>query len=151
MNSLHDGNVQWQMPPGMSDMVDAPLYLTVAVWALRQKKVITTEEVSRNFCITGQRAGDILHYITHEGRRWVTSERRVVIRNNQRRLRGIRILAVSLPELRDKLTMRQPTGNQSTGRRERQTRVKLLRMWMTQRHFGERVPEVLLSDAELNN
>ncbi|EBS9452203.1 CaiF/GrlA family transcriptional regulator [Salmonella enterica] len=87
MWSVHDKTESrdgWSLPPGMADMVDAPLYLAVSVWGLRQARIITTEDICRGFCITRRRAGDILHYIAHEGRRWVTSERHVVIRDSHR-------------------------------------------------------------------
>ncbi|EBD3315032.1 hypothetical protein CEH73_25795, partial [Salmonella enterica subsp. enterica serovar Poona] len=99
MWSVHDKTESrdgWSLPPGMADMVDAPLYLAVSVWGLRQARIITTEDICRGFCITRRRAGDILHYIAHEGRRWVTSERHVVIRDNRWRRTGLRIRAVTL-------------------------------------------------------
>ncbi|EIR0331056.1 CaiF/GrlA family transcriptional regulator, partial [Salmonella enterica subsp. enterica serovar Give] len=92
MWSVHDKTESrdgWSLPPGMADMVDAPLYLAVSVWGLRQARIITTEDICRGFCITRRRAGDILHYIAHEGRRWVTSERHVVIRDNRWRRTGL--------------------------------------------------------------
>ncbi|EBI9056981.1 hypothetical protein DK526_23735 [Salmonella enterica] len=143
----------WSLPPGMGDMVDAPLYLAVAVWGLRQERIVTTEEICRNFCVSQRRAGDILHYIAHEGRRWVTSERRVIIRNGRGRRTGLRIRAVTLPDMNEcrpyrRKPVRSPhkatEGRAITERERRLTRIKALRIWMTQRRPGEAVPEILL-------
>lgn len=49
MWSVHDKTESrdgWSLPPGMADMVDAPLYLAVSVWGLRQARIITTEDIS---------------------------------------------------------------------------------------------------------
>ncbi|ECL8479771.1 CaiF/GrlA family transcriptional regulator [Salmonella enterica subsp. enterica] len=140
----------WSLPQGMADMVEAPLYLAVAVWGLRQERIITMEDICRGFCITRRRAGDILHYIAHEGQRWVTSERHVIIRDNRWRRTGLRILAVTLPDM-DKCypyrrkPVQQPVEKKQTWREERrQTRIKALRIWMVQRRPGEVVPATLL-------
>ncbi|EEP8611924.1 hypothetical protein OOU33_005035, partial [Salmonella enterica] len=53
MWSVHDKTEfrdGWSLPPGMADMVDAPLYLAVSVWGLRQARIITTEDICRGFC-----------------------------------------------------------------------------------------------------
>ncbi|EJX2366832.1 CaiF/GrlA family transcriptional regulator [Salmonella enterica] len=155
MWSVHDKTESrdgWSLPPGMADMVDAPLYLAVSVWGLRQARIITTEDICRGFCITRRRAGDILHYIAHEGRRWVTSERHVVIRDNRWRRTGLRIRAVTPPDMDECRPRRRKTpaepgstpGRKATEREGRQTRIKMLRMWMVQRRPGERVPAELL-------
>ncbi|EPS8874580.1 CaiF/GrlA family transcriptional regulator [Salmonella enterica] len=124
MWSVHDKTEfrdGWSLPPGMADMVDAPLYLAVSVWGLRQARIITTEDICRGFCITRRRAGDILHYIAHEGRRWVTSERHVVIRDNRWRRTGLRIRAVTLPDMDECRPRRRnpevrPAGKRQSGR-----------------------------------
>ncbi|EGJ9191921.1 CaiF/GrlA family transcriptional regulator [Salmonella enterica] len=121
MWSVHDKTEfrdGWSLPPGMADMVDAPLYLAVSVWGLRQARIITTEDICRGFCITRRRAGDILHYIAHEGRRWVTSERHVVIRDNRWRRTGLRIRAVTLPDMDEcrRNPEVRPAGKRQSGR-----------------------------------
>lgn len=121
MWSVHDKTESrdgWSLPPGMADMVDAPLYLAVSVWGLRQARIITTEDICRGFCITRRRAGDILHYIAHEGRRWVTSERHVVIRDNRWRRTGLRIRAVTLPDMDERRRNPEvrPAGKRQSGR-----------------------------------
>ncbi|EIZ0408497.1 CaiF/GrlA family transcriptional regulator [Salmonella enterica] len=121
MWSVHDKTEfrdGWSLPPGMADMVDAPLYLAVSVWGLRQARIITTEDICRGFCITRRRAGDILHYIAHEGRRWVTSERHVVIRDNRWRRTGLRIRAVTLPDMDERRRNPEvrPAGKRQSGR-----------------------------------
>ncbi|ENJ9364392.1 CaiF/GrlA family transcriptional regulator [Salmonella enterica] len=153
VNDVAGARDGWIPPPGMADMAEAPLYLAVAVWGLRQARIITTEDVCRNFCITGRRAVDILHYIAHEGRRWVTSERHVIIRDDRWRRTGLRILAVTLPD-RDEYYPRRrkpvlrSVEKQQTGREERrQTRIKALRIWMVQRRPGEEVPAALLGET----
>ncbi|EBE1087834.1 CaiF/GrlA family transcriptional regulator [Salmonella enterica] len=121
MWSVHDKTESrdgWSLPPGMADMVDAPLYRAVSVWGLRQARIITTEDICRGFCITRRRAGDILHYIAHEGRRWVTSERHVVIRDNRWRRTGLRIRAVTLPDMDERRRNPEvrPAGKRQSGR-----------------------------------
>ena len=96
--SKPEGQKRWRLPPGMADMTEAPLYLAVAVWGLRLERVITIDDISRNFCITQRQASDVLHYITHEGTTRVKFERRVIIRDVRGRRTGLRIRAVTMPE-----------------------------------------------------
>ncbi|EDU8805681.1 CaiF/GrlA family transcriptional regulator [Salmonella enterica subsp. enterica] len=141
----------WSLPPGMSDMEDAPLYLAVAVWGMRLDRLVTSEDICRHFCVTQRRASDVLHYIVHEGSRWVTCERRVVIRDGRGRRLGLRIRDVTwpdpekirsrrrkvIPPLRAALNDREKTGKEA--------RIKVLRMWMVKRRPGESVPQELLA------
>ncbi|ECL8479804.1 CaiF/GrlA family transcriptional regulator [Salmonella enterica] len=149
-----EGQKGWRLPPGMADMTEVPLYLAVAVWGLRLEQVITTDDVSRNFCITQRQASDILHYITHEGTKWVKYERRVIIRDVRGRRTGLRIRAVIMPEP-DEIRPRRKK-NVVTARRlaqdsgkilsgdSRLARIKALRIWMVQRRPGDTVPDALV-------
>ncbi|EAW1657815.1 CaiF/GrlA family transcriptional regulator [Salmonella enterica] len=143
----------WSLPDGMADLSGAPLYVTVAVWGLRLKRFITTDDVARNFCITQQQARDVLHYIGHEGARWVESERRVIIRDARGRQTGLLIRAVTMPEPADIRPRRRhpqipprsemsPSGQTPVA--DRHAQIKTLRAWMVNRRPGEPVPEDLL-------
>ncbi|EJF4886173.1 CaiF/GrlA family transcriptional regulator [Salmonella enterica] len=147
----------WHLPVEVSEMEDAPLYLAVAMWGMRQKRVITCEDVCRNFYISQRRASDILHYICHEGARFVVCERRKVLRAGGCRV-GLRIQQVVVPspeEYAEPPVRRRyvspppvstPASKTYSGRRDA-SGVRALRQWMTRRHPRDRVPEKLLQTA----
>ena len=84
--SIHN-NYRHRIPAGVSDLVEQPLYIIVATWAMRTNTLLTTEEVSREFLLTQQRATDIIHYIHNEGSKHITSERITLIKNTPKRTR----------------------------------------------------------------
>ncbi|MBV4602676.1 CaiF/GrlA family transcriptional regulator [Escherichia coli] len=84
--SIHN-NYRHRIPAGVSVLVEQPLYIIVATWAMRTNTLLTTEEVSREFLLTQQRATDIIHYIHNEGFKHITSERITLIKNTPKRTR----------------------------------------------------------------
>lgn len=65
----------YQIPESVSDISEQPLYILIASWGLRNKKILTTDIVAKNFFITQRRAMDIMHYIKNEGRKNVDFEK----------------------------------------------------------------------------
>lgn len=63
------------LPPLVAGLSDQPLYIAVAMWGKLSGTLLTTETVSRTFSLPQGRARDVIHYIAHEGRSYVTSER----------------------------------------------------------------------------
>ncbi|EAY7468762.1 CaiF/GrlA family transcriptional regulator [Salmonella enterica subsp. salamae] len=148
----------WHLPVEVAEMDDAPLYLAVAMWGMRQKRVITCEDVCRNFYISQRQASDILHYICHEGARFVVCERRKVVREGNICRVGLRIHRVILlsPEENAEKSARRRyaspppasalTSKSYSGRRDA-SGARALRQWMIRRRPGDRVPEKLLPTA----
>jgi len=57
------------LPAGLEDVTYAklPLYILVAIWALRQNRAVTVSDVRKAFCLPLRRAIDILEYLTEQG------------------------------------------------------------------------------------
>ncbi|KFD24791.1 CaiF/GrlA family transcriptional regulator [Yokenella regensburgei] len=53
----------WRLPPGMEAEEGSPLWLVVALWALRQGRAVTREEISQAFSVAPRRAADVMTYI----------------------------------------------------------------------------------------
>lgn len=53
----------WRLPPGMEGEEGAPLWQAVALWALRQGRAVTREEISQAFSVAPRRAADVMTYI----------------------------------------------------------------------------------------
>lgn len=141
----------WHLPYEVAEMNDVPLYLVVAMWGLRLKRVITSEDVSRNFYISQRRASDVLYYICHEGTRFVSCERRKVMQKGKLYRRGVFIREVTLPLTDEyKLVRRRniPKPQSIMPRKTRMcddiTGIKALRQWMVLRQMGEPIPDALL-------
>lgn len=148
----------WHLPVEVVEMDDVPLYLAVAMWGMRQKRVITCEDVCRNFYISQRRASDILHYICHEGACFVVCERRKVVRAGNICRVGLRIHRVILlsPEENAEKSARRrsvspPPASALTSKSYSDQRdasgARALSQWMTRRRPGDRVPEKLLQTA----
>lgn len=129
-----------------------PLYLTVALWGMRTRQLLTTETVAREFFIPQRNASDILHYIEHEGSRVIRCERVVVtgMAGPRGRRRALRILEVQLEAVlpSEPRPPRPPEPRPGeSGRAPRElSDVRKLRQWMVSRRRGETVSEVLLSE-----
>lgn len=53
----------WRLPPGMEGEEGSPLWQVVALWALRQGRAVTREEISQAFSVAPRRAADVMTYI----------------------------------------------------------------------------------------
>ncbi|WP_105465738.1 CaiF/GrlA family transcriptional regulator [Escherichia coli] len=62
----------YQIPESVSDISEQPLYILIASWGLRNKKILTTDIVAKKFFITQRRAMDIMHYIKTKGEKMLT-------------------------------------------------------------------------------
>lgn len=59
----------YNLPSELEDVSDAnlPLYVLVALWALRQKRPVTVRDVRNAFDLSLRRASDVLEYMTEQG------------------------------------------------------------------------------------
>lgn len=57
------------LPPELEDVgyVTLPLYVLVALWALRQNRPVTVRDVRNAFALSLRRASDVLEYLTEQG------------------------------------------------------------------------------------
>lgn len=53
----------WRLPPGMECEDGIPLWQAVALWALRQGRAVTREDISQAFSVAPRRAADVMTYI----------------------------------------------------------------------------------------
>lgn len=138
------GSHSHTLPAVVRDVAEQPLYIAVALWGLRCRMLLTTENVSRAFSLTQGRARDILHYISHEGRCHVTCERRILHTGQpgNSRCRALKIIRVDIPAqvkaTKKKIRREPPTliTREVIPRSERDT-LQELRRWMCQRRVGE--------------
>ncbi|ECG8304860.1 CaiF/GrlA family transcriptional regulator [Salmonella enterica subsp. enterica] len=135
------------LPAVVRDATEQPLYIAIALWGLRSSQLLTTENVSRAFSVTQGRARDILHYISHEGRGRITSERLILhtgITGNTRR-RALRVVQVNTPALvkgRGKRPRRppRPVSVKEVAVAAGPDELQILRRWMCQRRPGDICP-----------
>lgn len=142
-----------QLPPGLEDLCDFPLYIQIACWGLRQNRLLTTALVSRVFFITQSQARDALHYMQHEGKRYVSSKSVPVIRHIQPLCKGIRVLSVDLSQgpvtgkqSRANVTLPKTIITRPFRQSEEEANLRRLRQWMITRRAGDRMPADLQSD-----
>ncbi len=136
------------LPSLVAELSDQPLYIAVAMWGKLSGTLLTTEIVSRTFSLTQGRARDVIHYIAHEGRKYVTSERLILYVdgsvNPRRRALKIRHVEKIPPGTlratrpRNRIVARSradriPPGNSAVC----PTQLQLLRRWMCQRRVGD--------------
>ncbi|HAT6805034.1 TPA: CaiF/GrlA family transcriptional regulator [Citrobacter freundii] len=62
-------NQPFFLPAGLEDVSHAklPLYVLVALWALRQNRAVTVSDVRKAFGLSLRRAIDVLEYLTEQG------------------------------------------------------------------------------------
>lgn len=126
-----------------------PLYLVVALWGMRTRQLLTTETVAREFLIPQRNAGDILHYIEHEGCRFIRCERVAMadMAGRRGRRRALRILDVQVQAAPEEPLRCKPVASgvpEPSRRPRRVSDISKIRQWMVSRKLGEAVtPELL--------
>ncbi|EKS6645824.1 CaiF/GrlA family transcriptional regulator [Enterobacter hormaechei] len=68
----------WRLPPGMDNEEGCPLWLAVALWALRQGHAVSREDISQAFSVAPRRAADVMTYIICERSDVVKVQKEVV-------------------------------------------------------------------------
>lgn len=135
---------RFRLPPEVSDLDGHPLYILIAYWGLRQNQVLTTSLISRVFHIEQVQAQNALHYIRHEGRLYVKSERVPLIDQSSGLHKGLRIVSIIQPE-KMVIARQLPKKNINNSHRiHKETRRNCLRQWMISRRILERVPDEIL-------
>lgn len=139
----------FDLPTELNDVpAGLPLYLLVALWALRQNRPVSVRDVRGAFKISLRRASDILEYIAEQGERNVkaTCFLRPLRQGDRRMRREWHVTAVS--------GVSNLTGSRSTSPATISPRVirkihirdsmQELRQWFLLRSSGNVVPDELL-------
>ncbi|HAU5638605.1 CaiF/GrlA family transcriptional regulator [Citrobacter amalonaticus] len=80
----------FRLPAELDDVRDfnLPLYILVALWAIRMRQPVTVRMVRDVFCISLRRASDVLEYMTEQGASVIDAECVVrPIRQGDKRMR----------------------------------------------------------------
>ncbi|MEB7742579.1 CaiF/GrlA family transcriptional regulator [Escherichia coli] len=142
----NSGKYSFRIPTAVSDLNEQPLYIIVASWAFRVNKLLTTEAITREFLLTQRRATDIMHYIVHEGARYIKSEQITLIKEKPQKIRyrALKIISITLPSLQPKVNTNRRLVYDSTAPKTSVTDKnihmnyhKSLRRWMCIRKTGE--------------
>ncbi|EHB3750474.1 hypothetical protein QNC13_003151 [Salmonella enterica] len=136
------------LPPLVAGLSDQPLYIAVAMWGKLSGTLLTTETVSRTFSLPQGRARDVIHYIAHEGRSYVTSERLTLyvdgsVSPRRRALKIRHVEKIPPGTLRATRSRNRIVARPRTDRippenpAECPTQLELLRRWMCRRRVGD--------------
>lgn len=139
---------KWKLPDGVTELHDAPLYLAVAIWAMKKNVSVTVLDVQEAFAIPQRRASDILHYILHEGARCVEADVCWVKRHGEGRRKAVHIRRVCMDAPRQirKVVSRTAISSVKTVRKTNVSGgdpvFRQLRAWFATRRMGEIFPGV---------
>ncbi|EDV5023990.1 CaiF/GrlA family transcriptional regulator [Salmonella enterica subsp. enterica serovar Ball] len=138
---------KWKLPDDVTELHDVPLYLAVAIWAMKKNVSVTVSDVQEAFAIPQRRASDIIHYILHEGARYVETDVCWVKRHGEDRRKAVRVRRVCMDASRQMRKVVNRTGLSSvkTARKAntsgRDPAFRQLRAWFATRRMGEIFPE----------
>ncbi|STB73295.1 CaiF/GrlA family transcriptional regulator [Citrobacter koseri] len=76
-NNISDSGCDSVPSPGVP-VLDLPLYLRVALWALAQGRAVSRDEVGVKFRVSARQAGDVMLYISGPGAALVEAVRTTV-------------------------------------------------------------------------
>ncbi|HAX5205122.1 TPA: hypothetical protein JZG67_004843 [Escherichia coli] len=151
---MNDG---YRVPEGLSEFLELPLYMVVAIWGYKNNRLLTTKDVSRVFFLSHQQSSDVINYIYKEGKKHIKSQKMILfctangVKAKTRALKILNIAALSSqeelcklkvkpkPKSQVKLKPKQPSLKLSSCvlLQEKRENTKAIRQWMCSRRVGE--------------